>query len=82
MTPEIRIADRCLREGCFVAEAQAADAEDRLRRAADPLTPPDEPRWSGWRSMDAEPRRFPVIGWIVLAWLVLGVAAVVVWASR
>jgi hypothetical protein len=47
----------------------------------DPLTVPEP--YAGW-TLDAEPRRFPVFGWIVLALLalVLGVAAVAVWGSR
>ena len=50
----------------------------------DPLhVEPREP-YAGWRSMDAEPRRFPVFGYVLLALLalVLGVAAVAVWGSR
>ena len=79
MTPEIRIADRCLREGCFIAEVEAADAEERLRRAADPLT---VPAWEFQRTAPEPPSRLFL--WILLAFLalVLGVAAVAVWGSR
>lgn len=38
-------------------------------RSTDPLYADPEPRapWNGWRSMDAEQRRFPVFGYVALA---------------
>jgi len=67
----------CQAQGCFVAEA--ADVEERLRRAADPLT---VPAWEFQRTAPEPPSRLFL--WILLAFLalVLGVAAVAVWGPR
>jgi len=99
MTPH----PRCQAQGCFIAEAVASLDEERLRRGADPLTPPADfgsqigargglPRGlrerieaieAGRPYIEPEPRSRLFL-WIVLAFLalVLGVAAVAVWASH